>query len=367
MRSLIRKVIRSKLLPTNKLLELLFKYLLKRNNNLYPKTFSLRIKEIPNIFSYKNLLLNGKITIEENVTILNERLLILNDGAVLEKNQTYKSDYSTVNPLIIGETNKETDFKTSDPIFILGTGRSGTNSIIDIFNLNRKINSYHEPCDELIALSYYKEYGLLDTSEIESRIAFLFNSIFKKDKINIISDNKLGNLVPELISIYPNAKFIWLIRNPYEFISSAYYRGWFANEEFGFKMDTNEPKVYSSKIFSKFRINGSKSGEFTELEWRKMGAFKRNCWYWSYWNIKIETHLSRLEKNRWFLIDLADLESKLDEIAWFIGTPNFKYKFAISNKAKYKKKEKGNWSADQLDTSKVFCAAYYDHINNIKS
>jgi len=88
-------------------------------------------------------------------------------------------------------------------IWGIGTGRCGTMS------LAKEIDGVHEPKPALDN-SGYAAIGLL-----KDRLA--------KGKPSI--DWKQSFYIPEIKQIDPDAHFIWLIRNPFEFVSSFVARG----------------------------------------------------------------------------------------------------------------------------------------------
>jgi hypothetical protein len=303
------------------------------------------------------------VKIESNLTLDNNRLIIFGENYRTKSESYFNSNYESLYPSILGDIPK-IEFKLEQPpIFVLGTGRSGTNSIVNILNQNKEVIAYHEPCDEFIPTSANYEHNKIDFSYVEFILKTVLFKLFDSKKINVVSDPKLGNLIPVLNKIFPEAKFIWLIREPKEFINSAYHRGWFANEEFDFEKETNAQEVYSSKIFSRYRIDGSQLGIFSREEWFRMGSFNRNVWFWKYWNSKIEMNLTKLDRSRFLALGLNNLNSRLNVLSNFIGTESFHYQGIVTNKAKYKKGTVTNWSKEWEDSFNKYCFDYY---NNLK-
>ncbi|MEQ8905778.1 sulfotransferase [Ekhidna sp.] len=299
--------------------------------------------------------------IERNVKLENERLVIVEEDQVLAKGSIIRNDLNDKGPLIIGSRSRKIESKSSQIVFVLGTGRSGTNSIIRTLNQNTKIHGIHEPSDELVPLAY----EFLNNGPSKQKITYclhtILDSIDQKGKL-VISDQKLVPFIDFLANHYPDSKFIWLIRNPADVVNSTYHRGWFANTEFGYDVVASEPDVYSSKIFSKFRINGYLCNEFSEKEWREMDSFERNCWYWKYWNQLIENQLSAVKRERWMVLGLESLNKKLDDLISFIGESDFNYSVTKSNQAKYALKDINEWPEQWTDHLRTYCVDYYNHL-----
>ena len=159
--------------------------------------------------------------------------------------------------------------------------------------------------------------------------------------------------------MFPTAKFLWMIRDANTFVNSAYPRGWFANSEFGY----NEPhpneffkKQVTPSLFDAYhRTNGYRCGSMTEDEWKRMTAFERNCWYWSYWNRMIETHLGQLSNDRWMMIRLSELKNKQEDILSFLNLSKYALQNQRTNKAKYEKLKDEDWNDEMKSIYTKWC------------
>ena len=112
---------------------------------------------------------------------------------------------------------------SSQPIFILSSGRSGTYSLFNALKNEKEIEIYHEFLfDETLrnSVSYYM--GLINEKKIINYLGFAHEFSIKnsKKKIWIDSSNALPWMVKPLIKKFKNAKFIFLIRNGRKVVSS---------------------------------------------------------------------------------------------------------------------------------------------------
>ena len=141
------------------------------------------------------------------------------------------------------------------------------------------------------------------------------------------SDQKLVSFISFLYEILPKSKFIWLIRRADEFVASAYGRGWFDDHEYSahnpnlFSPDSIAPKNIFDRYrldYSIFRLNGYKAGVFSKDEWNNMDSFERNCWYWNYWNEKIESSFLEIVNAQKMMIKLEELDKSKAKLFDFL-------------------------------------------------
>lgn len=245
-------------------------------------------------------------------------------------------------------------------VFVVSTGRAGSTTIAEIFKDVGQIEFFHEPKHQLIRLSTEKLHGTKKPDRIAQELEYLFTQgSYCTAEIHGESDQKYSNLISELAVILPKAKFIWVIRNPYDFISSAVGRGWFDDSEFGCdgKGDQYNQSVYSWSKFSKYRPNGSLADKrISESEWRDMSIFERNCWYWSFWNQLIEQQLESVQQERQFFLRIEDLGTRIGDLCSFLGvqTPEL-VKNGRHNVATYKKFDSSKWSENDREKFLKWC------------
>ena len=244
-------------------------------------------------------------------------------------------------------------------VFILSTGRSGSKAIAKLIDQHVDAECYHDTFAHLNTWSCEYLYNASSREEIRNKLKSLYNSTsLGKKKVFGQSDQKIAPLIPALGELFPTAKFIWLIRDPYDFINSAYARGWFDNSEFGLPLTEKEfllKKVTPSKFDADHRCNGAKVGAFTVEKWKSMTAFERVCWYWSYWNSLIETHIEALPKKMAIKVQLEELEHQKNNILEFAGLSPIAGKAEKVNTAYYKKPDKNQWTEEMNAIFDKYC------------
>lgn len=247
--------------------------------------------------------------------------------------------------------------KGKNMFFVLGTGRSGSATIANTLSKNPKITCLHEPTFPLVRLSTEYAHGNKNREDVKKELKFIYRDtgIFPQG-IYGESDMKCSNLVEIIAEILPKAKFIWLIRDGRDVVSSGYSRGWFDESEYTANL-SGKGRVYSGKAWSRYRINGYLCGQFSEEEWKDMSSFERNCWYWQYWNELIEQQLNSLPKEQWIQIKLENLSRELSKVESFLGTDRGRQKVEKANVAQYKLRNSNSWSVEQKAMFQKWCGA----------
>ncbi len=243
--------------------------------------------------------------------------------------------------------------KGKNIFFILSTGRAGSTSIAAILNQHPDITCLHEPNRLLIRLSTEYAHGQKTKAEAREELLYYYTktSLFP-GVVYGESDHKLFNLVEILAEILPEAKFIWLIRHARKFVPSVYGRKWFQDYP-----TIGEKSVIEQDIY-RYRINGYRCGSFTEQEWENMAVFEKVCWYWAYWNAKIESQLLTLPNHRWCFVQLETLEEKIPELLQFLQATPMKLEPKRQNKANYHTLKPQHWDAEKQAAYHQWCQPY---------
>ena len=329
-----------------------------------------------------SLVIGNDVTIKGGGRIDATAGLMIGDRTTISKNvnigTTVKSEeIISYNPIVIGPGNVITnhiapgtilpsvvdienliDLRTPI-VFIVSTGRSGSKAISDFLNKQSSIDCYHDAFPHLNTWSCDLLYGRSSLSEIEEKLRALFCAFSARGISHFgLSDQKVAPFIPLLDKIFPNCRFVWLLRHPKSFVASSYPRGWFFNSEFGYSPNPNEyfPKeVVPSKFYADHRINGALCGEYSEDDWREMTAFERNCWYWKFWNDMIFRHLKDLS-HKVIKIQLDQLNNRKEELCSFLEVTITDRSVGISNQAKYNKIERSQWTEEMVQHYNKHCA-----------
>ena len=213
-------------------------------------------------------------------------------------------------------------------VFVLGTGRSGSQAITETLNQHPECKAFHEDIMQLIRISTQLAYRTEESERYLSQIKDIFQcKVWQatKDQILVHSDQRFWNLVPFLASYFPNAKFVHLYRDPVPCIKSMLARNWYQDNEY-FEYNTHQ--------WALFRLQGDQVGAFSPEAWAQMTNVERCTWYWTYVNQKIEAQLASLDTKRTMFINLKDLDSHVDGLQRIMGVEQLPIQVKVTNKTK---------------------------------
>jgi hypothetical protein len=182
--------------------------------------------------------------------------------------------------------------KESQPCFILSTGRCGTALLTKIFEQHANIKSYHTPTPELV---YYSKFAYENHKELSNEIKLIIDAAryehirnsFLLNKTFVETNNRITFFAYQLKELFPKAKFIHLIRNPINFITSGMARNWYTG---------NNPHDEGHII---------KNNDFKV--WDNYSQSEKIAWLWNETNQFIEDFKSQIEPERINTIFAEDL------------------------------------------------------------
>ncbi len=216
--------------------------------------------------------------------------------------------------------NKKLDLKTSvdynklydevheksSPCFVLSTGRCGTHLLTKLLSKHKKLDVYHEPTPQLI---YYSKYAFENTrmkkDELKllvdgARYEYIRNS-YLLDLHFVETNNRITFFAHQLAELYPNSKFIHLVRNPISFVKSGLNRDWYTGRN----------------AHDEGRIKKN------DDQWNSFSASQKVAWLWENTNRFVEEFKNAVDDNRHLTIRSEDLFGKKEiasSIFDFIGT-----------------------------------------------
>jgi hypothetical protein len=245
-------------------------------------------------------------------------------------------------------------------IFFLSAGRAGTETIHTILKSFDGISSYHEPHPLLFELGS-KAYGgpEIDRDFILSEIESKRKNIWSTLKINTyIETSPQVTFVHEYFQYFFDAcKYVWMIREPIEFINSG------LNREY-YKTDLH---------WDKNRIKPKKDTNYNAI-WNGLNQSSKILWLWTETNKYIYDKISNLPKNTFFTIyskDIFNNTTKLYELLKFcnkdaacdtnqvLNILNKKLNKNIRAQYKYK-------SLSELDINDYILNDFYTHYDLFK-
>jgi len=191
------------------------------------------------------------------------------------------------------------------PVFVLSTGRVGTMLLTRLFELEKGLYIEHEALPEML---YTGKLAYADPSNIEfTKGAFMagrYEAIRDCQLQNlryVETNNRLTFFAPAMAALFPNAKFIHLLRHPDSFVSSGIQRNWYTG-----KTITDEGRIAPAK----------NSG--IERQQDKI------AWLWNATNAFIEDFKEGAGKDRTLTVRSEDLFSNTEEAERILNWLDFK-------------------------------------------
>ncbi len=166
-------------------------------------------------------------------------------------------------------TDRRTDdaWKTLQPVWVLSTGRTGTNTLTELLKLSPFIDAFHEPAPELFQFSHDYYSGNISRGEALRALQYLRDeSVFRSFRdgfVYVETNNRVTYIADLLLELYPRSKFIFVHRNPYEFIRSGMRRGY-----------------YQHHMRDSARIEPRPEDAY-HAEWNHWSEIEKVAWNWS--------------------------------------------------------------------------------------
>jgi len=161
--------------------------------------------------------------------------------------------------------------KSADALFFLSTGRTGTTTVSRALNTIKNFTSVHEPEPKLFLSRYhihqegrffsewiYNDFKIARTEAI--------NKVHLKGNTYVESSAFLTFHTPVISQLMPNAKFIYIHRNPFDFVRSGMRRNWYKSH----------PNDYCRLI--------PRVGTEASEKWKSWDRFNKICWLWTEFN-----------------------------------------------------------------------------------
>lgn len=193
--------------------------------------------------------------------------------------------------------------------FVVSTGRSGTQTLAELLDRSPDCVCPHEPEPRLLMEAMQYLYGKLPHDEAVALLRRTRPTI-QTDKQYGESHHHLSLMIPALHDAFPQAKFVWLIRDGRKMVASLYARGAYK----GYRFSATEGGI----LWETTRIRGDRVGDMSTLTWWGLSRFEKCCWHWDYRNRFSEQKLKECSCD-WMLIRLEELEARSGDLFEFLG------------------------------------------------
>ncbi|BCS33193.1 hypothetical protein TBR22_A24200 [Luteitalea sp. TBR-22] len=181
-------------------------------------------------------------------------------------------------------------------VFVLSTGRGGTETLTALAGLSPGLVASHEPFPRLIKASYdaYLAGASVATDRhwIDLVLASrddLVRGAVQKGKVYVETNNRLTYLAPALATAFPASRFIHVYRDPFAFVRSAMRRRYFAGHDWDFARVRPRPD------------------EPLAATWNTLPRIECCAWLWARTNSDAHAWMSTLPPERRLSLRAEDL------------------------------------------------------------
>lgn len=222
------------------------------------------------------------------------------------------------------------------PFFIVSSGRSGTAMLHKLLSGIENVEMHHEYAVQIVQPLAVRRYlGLADASEARRALAETYGASIRYSEQEFWGDssNKLSWLIPDLAALFPDAKFVHLVRDGRK-VAGSYFR----------KLAAECYDDRSTRIFQAFCDDPTlaKAPPPEKKYWwpvprrdaadaqafRLFDQFERISWHWAEINRVILDCLSNLPQTRKTFVRLEDLRSSPETLKALLHFLNLGYRDA---------------------------------------
>jgi hypothetical protein len=197
-------------------------------------------------------------------------------------------------------------------LFVLGTGRCGTETASAVLSGLPGCKIIHEHAPPLLSEVSDFLKGRMPEAEL-GRILRTTRSpeALGGERLAGESNQRLSFILPQLAPLFPQARYLWMIRDGRSNVASVFHRRWYDPREIRVREPQHAPSALS-------RITADMVGEMTSAEWSALDGFARCCWYWSFTNREIQRRTAERGLNT-LKVRLEDLDDRTGELLDFVG------------------------------------------------
>ena len=220
---------------------------------------------------------------------------------------------------------------TAAPFFIVSSGRSGTAMLHKALSAVPGVEMHHEYAVQIAQPLAVKRYlGAVDERETRKLLDESFGAAIAHARGTHWGDssNKLSWLVPDLAALFPQARFVHLVRDGRKVASSYFHK--LGLENYDDRSNAILQAWYDGKGSlpppeKPYWWPVPRRGDPIADAFRRFDQFQRICWHWAEINRVALDALAALPRHRTLFVRLEDLTGSpavLKELIGFLGLPS---------------------------------------------
>ena len=247
--------------------------------------------------------------------------------------------------------------------FVLTTGRSGSVAVARTLTQHPGCVCTHESQPWLIEESTRYAYGEVVAEVVEQRLREAFGGFSSGPGARGEADQKLSFVTGPLERAFPDARWIWLLRDGRDAVASmlSHHYGWYseadADPDWQRATGAADP---NAELWMKHRIRGDMAGDLAPDQWATMSQFEKCCWYWAYTNRRVADAISRRSENSVLLLKLEQLSRSLPDVWRFLSLPGAPIEPLRLNKNRLPTLRWRFWNDERRATFESWCSEGMD-------
>jgi hypothetical protein len=218
--------------------------------------------------------------------------------------------------------------KVTQPFFIVSSGRSGTAMLQKALSAKAGVEMHHEYAVQVIQPLAVRRYlGLADEAETRNTLRETFGAaIHRSDAAHWgDSSNKLSWLISDLAALFPQARFVHLVRDGRKVAGSYFHK--LGDENYDDASNAVMQAHYDGEAPApppekKFWWPVPRRGEPAAEAFRGWSQFQRIAWHWTEINRVALDALAAMPQDRTLFVRLEDLRESpalVREMLHFLG------------------------------------------------
>ena len=226
----------------------------------------------------------------------------------------------------------------TQPFFIVSSGRSGTAMLHKALSAVPGVEMHHEYAVQITQPLAVKRYlGAMDTNETRKVLEETFGAAVAHTRGTHWGDssNKLSWLIPDLAALFPDARFVHLVRDGRKVASSYFHK--LGDENYDDRSNVALQDWYDGADSlpppeKPYWWPVPRRGDAMAGVFRRFDQFQRICWHWAEINRVALQALAALPPDRTLfarLEDLAGSPALVRQLYEFLGLPFRDSDFAV--------------------------------------
>jgi hypothetical protein len=226
----------------------------------------------------------------------------------------------------------------TQPFFIVSSGRSGTAMLHKALSAVPGVEMHHEYAVQIAQPLAVKRYlGAVDATETRRALDESFGAAIRQARGSHWGDssNKLSWLIPDLAALFPDARFVHLVRDGRKVASSYFHK--LGDETYDDRSNAALQAWHDGvgplpPPEKPYWWPVPRRGDADAQAFRRFDQFQRICWHWAEINRVALAELAALPQDRTLFARLEDLTaspSLVRELYAFLGLPFRGSDFAV--------------------------------------